>query len=244
MRLSKGIMTLDESLSNKPFYNVHNDHPSPWSKNLYVTKDFVNVTENQDAEKSEEYVRPVWWIARITHREDDDIFLLLSSYETDRLLPLFHKSSRSVLMCYRPRLSQFHSNLLHDRPLQVTGSNANPDDKIDLDDEAQIAMYAGSMYFRSEVEQDAYCSFMGLIPSPRSPALELAFEEGLISPNSYVPAENRQHSNAIARFVKKCKFANNPVALAIKIIEARHGFLRKESHVAAILERATKKKIN
>ncbi len=245
MRITKGIMSFDECLSEKPMYDAHKDFPSPWSKNLYVTKDFANVTENQANEKSEEFLRPVWWIARIIHREDEDIYLLLSSFETNELLPLFHKSLRSVLMTYRPRLSQFHSNLLHDKPLQVTGLNkSNPDDKIELDDEVQIAMFAGSMYFQREIEQEAYCSFMGLIPSPRTPDLELAFEEGVISPNSYVSSENRQHSHAVARFVKKCKFTENPVELAIKIIEAHHTFLRKESHVSAILDRSTKKPIN
>lgn len=258
LRLAKGIMTLDESLLDNQLYEQHKDFPSPWSKNLYVTKDFITVTmspenqnatvttssQNQIAEKSsEEYLRPVWWIARIIHREDDDIYLLLSSFETNRLLPLFRKSNRAVLMSYRPRLSQFHSNLLHDVALQVTAANTNPDDRIDLDDEVQIAMYAGSMYFKSAVEQDAYCGFMGLIPNPRIDVLEIAFQEGYIAPNSYVPPENRSHSSAIARFVKKCKFTHNPVELATKIIEAHHTFLRKESHVSAILEEARKKDI-
>lgn len=241
MQIQKSIMSLDESLLEKPLYDAYKHFPSPWSKNLYVTRDFVNVTENLNAE---DYLRPVWWIAHIIHREDDDIYLLLSSFEANQLVPLFRKSNRSTLMCYRPRLSQFHSNLMYERPLQVTAQNANPDDHMGMEEEAQIAMYSGSMYFNSEMEQDAYCSFMGLIPSPRTPDLEMAFEEGYITPNSYVPTENRRHSAAISRLVKKCKFNENPVELAIKLIEAHHVFVRKESHVSAILEKATKKKIN
>lgn len=141
----KGIMPFCESLLSKPLYNAYKHDPSPWSKNLYVTKDFVNVVENQN---SDEYLRPVWWIAHIVHREDDDVFLLLSSYETNLLLPLFRKSTRATLMSYRPRLSQLHSNLLHDVPLQVTGTTTNSTDHIGLDDEVQIAMYSGSMYFK------------------------------------------------------------------------------------------------
>lgn len=241
IQYQKGIMSLDESLLDKPLYKAYKDDPSPWSKNLYVTKDFVNVVEHSN---SEEYLRPVWWIAHVTHREDDDIFLLLSSYETNSLLPVFRKSTRSTLMCYRPRLSKLHSNLLHDIPLQVTAVTSNCDDHIGLDDEVQISMYSGSMYFKNEAEQDSYCGFMGLIPSPRSPDLEISFEEGYIEPNSFVSLENRRHSAAITRFVKKCKFSHNSVELAMKIIEAHHVFIRKESHVSAILERATKKNLN
>lgn len=193
---------------------------------------------------SEDYLRPVWWVAHIIHREGDDIFLLLSSYEANRLLPLFRRSTRAALMSYRPRLSQTHSNLLNNDTLEVTGINTHSGKRIGMEDEIQIGMYAGSMYFRSEEEQNSYCGFMGLIPVPRTVEMELAFKEGLITPNSYVLPENRSHSAAISQLVKNCKFQRNPVGLAVKIIEAHHVFVRKESHVSAILERATKKKID
>ncbi|KAG4065067.1 hypothetical protein HA402_007464 [Bradysia odoriphaga] len=241
MRFEKSILSFHESLLNKPMYSAYRGIASPWSENLYVTSDFVNVVESGN---SEEYLRPVWWIAHIIHREGDDIFLLLSSYEANMLLPLFRKSTRSALMSYRPRLSQMHSNLLNQASLEVTGINTHSGNRIEVDDEVQIAMYAGSMYFSSEVEQNAYCGFMGLIPTPRTVQLEVAFEEGIITPNSYVLPENRSHSAAISRCVKKCKFQSNPVELAIKIIEAHHMFIRKESHVSAILEKATKKRID
>lgn len=236
---SKGLMSLDASFTDKPMYKAHKNE-TPWSENLFVTNDFVRVVEDQ---YSEEFLRPIWWIAHVTHRTGDDVFILLSSFEVDKLLPFFRKSTRSALLSYRPRLSQGHSNLLHDLQLQVSGMDANSDNKIGLDDEVQIAMYAGAMYFTSEAEQNAYCGFLGLIPQPRPVDLEIAYDEGYISPNGYVLPENRRHSSAIARCVKKCKFIQNPVELAIKIIESHHVFIRKESHAAAILEKCKKENI-
>lgn len=203
MRMRKDIMSLHESLLDKALYNSYKGDPSPWSDNLYVTRDFITVVENRN---SDEYLRPVWWVLHIVHREDSAIYLLLSSYEANLLLPLCWGSTRSTLMSYRPRLSQLHSNLLHDIPLQVTSISSNFDDHISMDDEVQIGMYSGAMYFKSEHEQDAYCGFMALIPNPRSPDLEIAFEEGYIETNSFVLVKNRLHSSAIARFVKKCKY--------------------------------------
>ncbi|KAJ6635827.1 hypothetical protein Bhyg_14413, partial [Pseudolycoriella hygida] len=196
IQMTKCVMTLDESLLKKPLYAAHKDDPSPWLNNLYVTRDFMNVVKNDN---SEDYLRPVWWIARIFHREGEDIFLLLSSFEADLLLPLFRKSDRAILMSYRPRLSQLHSNLLHDTHLRVSNFNMNPDDLIGLDEEVQISMYSGSMYFKNASEQNAYCSFMGLIPNPRTSEIQKAFEDGFIDPNAFVPVENRQYTAVIAQ---------------------------------------------
>lgn len=119
----------------------------------------------------------------------------------------------------------------------------NSDNEIGVDEEVQIAMYSGSKYFTSEVEQNAYCGFMGLISNPRPVELEVAYEEGIISANSYVETYNRRHSAATSRWVRKCQFSHNPVELSIKLIEAHQGFIRKESHVAAILEKGMRQKI-
>lgn len=238
--IKKGIVQLYESLLDKPMYKKYKNDPSPYADNLYVTRDCIRVVEDQC---SDEFLRPIWWIAHISHRTGNDIFVLLSSFETNSLLPLFRKSTRSALLSYRPRLSPSHSNLLHDMHMRVSGMNSNFDTDIDLDEEVQIGMYAGSMYFRNEMEQNAYCGFMGLIPNPRPFELEVAYEEGIISPNSYVESENRRHSAAIARWVRKCKFSRNPVELALKLIESHQGFVHKESHVADILEKGMKKKI-
>lgn len=241
MRFQRNILSFHESLADKPMYRAYKVNASPWSENLCVTRDFLNVVENGN---SEDYLRPVWWIAHIIHREGDDVFLLMSSFEANMLLPLFRKSACAALMSYRPRLSQMHSNLLNQETSEVTAMNTHFGDRIGLDEEIQIGMYSGSMYFHSEREQDAYCSFMGLIPIPRTVELELAFAEGIITPNSYVVPENRRHSAAVSRLVGKCKFQRNSIELAIRIIEAHHVFVRKESHVSAILEKGTKKKID
>lgn len=61
-----------------------------------------------------------------------------------------------------------------------------------------------------------------------------------ISPNGFVHTEHRRHSDAIAGCVGKCKFQQNTVELAVKLIEAHHNFIRKESYVAIILEKGIK----
>ena len=96
------------------------------------------------------------------------------------------------------------------------------------------------MYFECEAEQNAYCGFMGLIPRPRTQEQEDAFVNGNIKSKGFVPIEYRQYPEAVADCVGKCKFHDNPVDVAIKLIEAHHQTLLKESHVATILENGNK----
>lgn len=239
IKKKEGIVSLGASLIDKQLFKPYKnrDHLA-WADNLYATKDFISVIDTT-FQSSDEFLRPTWFIARISHRTSKDCFILMSSFETDRLLPLFRKTTKSVLYMFRSRLSQCHSNLLNDVALRVTGMN-NHNDPIDLFEQVQIGVYSGSMYFRNAAEQDAYCGFLGLIPQPRTIELEKAFEEEIISANGFVPKENRKKSKAISLCVGECKFTCNPVELAIKLIEANHQFIRKESHAASILEKSVK----
>lgn len=211
---------------------------------MYVTEDFMRVLKREhqftDNSDCDEYLRPVWWIARVNVKERFYL-ILLSSYECDILMPVFKNSKRAALHMFRPKLSKHQSNLLHETSLRVTGINDPP--SINANDEAQIVVYSGSMYFDSEVQQNAYCNFLGLIPRPRSDQHEAAFQQGIIKPNGFVPSENRHHSGAISDAVDKCKFRKNPVDLVIKLIETHHQLVREESHAAFILKRGTKQSI-
>lgn len=178
------------------------------------------------------------WIARVEADDGTYRLILLSSFECDRLLSTFRRSDESSLYMYRPRLCDIHNDLTDNRDLRVSG-RANTVD-ISEDDSAQIKMFSGAMYFRNETEQNAYCNFLGLIPRPRTSQQNDAFEKGLIKPNGFVPPE---HRHELAEFVGKCTFEENPIIIARRLIEAHHGYLRKGSNVASILERGIKQVI-
>lgn len=227
MKKTYTLLSVGESLTlirwrNKLHY-FRGDVENVWGSHLFVTNDFQTVSY-----ASNQFLRPVWWIAHIKNPFGKNISVLLSSYECDRLLPTFRKSFNSKLIMYRPRLSKLHSNLVHNKRLQVTKMIKN--DTIDIRDEVQIEVYSGAMYFQSEAEQNAYCGFLGLIPQPRTEEQENAFEEGAIEHKGFVPLRKHQYSNEISNCV-------------IKIIEAHHQALLKESHVSSIVERGIKKPI-
>lgn len=235
------LFSLETGLQNTKLFKEYENDARAWTNHIFVTEDFIHVLE-VESQANDDFLRPVWWIARVEDENDKGyILILLSSYECNHLLPAFMKSTKSTLYMFRPRLSKMHSDLLEVHELRVVGRNLTAD--IDPNDIAQIKVYAGSMYFRSEVEQNAYCNFLGLIPRPRNSEQEMAFENGIIKPNGFVPKEHRNRQ-LLVNNVGRCNFESNPVNLAIRLIEAHHQFVRKESHAAMILERGKKLPIN
>lgn len=233
------LFPLERALHNTKLFGKYKKDDPMWAEHIYVTHDFVNVVDTS-SQACDEFLRPVRWIARVDDSAEEDNYrlILLSSYECDRLLPAFRKSTKSVLVPFCAHLNKIHSDLMNISGLYVTGKTDGLG--IDVDKAAQIKMFAGSMYFNNETEQNEYCCFMSLIPYPRTCQQNDDFEKGLIKPNGYVPIEHRQKYKC----VRQSKFTRNPVDLAVKIIEARHQFMRKESYVAFILERGTKMPIN
>lgn len=239
LRTNKVIIPIKDGLSNTGFYQPYMDQDDAWSENLFVTIDFIRVLDT-NSRSCDEFLRPVWWIASVQTGFGTN-WIVLSSYECNRLLPTFKESFKSTLFMYRPRTSKFHDNHLHDPRLQVTGM-AQPL-SFDLKLEIQIGIFGGSMYFRSEDEQNAFCGFLGLIPRPRHKHFEAEFNAGTIKPNGFVPPENRKKSPLIALWVGYCGFSKDPGDLVKKLIQAHHEHLRKESHVASIVERGVKMEI-
>lgn len=238
--LEKEIIPLSLSLSStKLFAEYYNEEP--WDRNLLITEDCMRVVKGFER-GCDDFLRPVWWIACITIPNDWDYYILLSSFECDRLISTFKKSESSTLCMYRPRLSKLQSNLLRDTNLQVTAMEIPFD--IGLDPEIQIGVYAGSMYFKSDDEQSAYCGFLGLIPRPRLKELEEAFDDNIIKPNGFVEHDHRNSTEVISKFVGQCQFIKNPIDLVHRLISAHHQFMRDESHVATILDRGMKTNIN
>lgn len=234
---TKTLLPLTAVLKHTKMFEPYNNFKSPWANYLAVTKDFAQVIQHKNT-FCDRFLRPIWWIAHISNENENFILLLLSSYEADRLLPHFRKSTKSTLFPFRSRMSKLHSDLMHENNLQVTGSHTSM--RVNAKDKAQIQMFSGSMYFNDEDEQNAYCNFLGLIPRPRTSEQETAFERELIRPNGFVPIKHRQNSK-VAKFVNQCKFEKSPIGLAKKLIEAHHDLLHQESQVAAILERGEKK---
>lgn len=239
MKKDGSLQTISQSLSNTNLSDFFEKNSKAWSDHLFITNDFKTVLVKNSSKKCNDFIRPVWWIGQVERTpETDYCLILLSSHECNKLLPTFRTSKKSTLFMYRPRLSAHFSNFLHVSNLCVSGKTTT--NQLNMKDEIQIGIYSGLTYFGSKIEQDEYCAFLGLIPHPRNPEQNAAFEEGIIQPNGFVPIENRQHSEAISSSVGQCKFLMNPTNFVIEMIKAHHQAMPKISHTASILLRGRK----
>lgn len=147
------LLPIVESLRNTQMFEFSNNNEDAWSKHLLVTEDFTKVIENQSL-ACNDFLRPVYWVASVKNPGEKDVLILLSSFECNHLMPVFRKSENATLYMYRPRLSGLHSNLIREKGLQVTGMTHT--NAISVEDEVQIGVYSGMLYFADENEQSAY----------------------------------------------------------------------------------------
>lgn len=238
MKAEKALLSIGAYLTITQMFDSKfcQSNENAWADHLFVTKDFATIIENQSQNRNN-FLRSVYWIARIKAHEKY-ILILLSSFECNHLLPTFRKSVNSTLFMYRPRLNNLHSNLIHEVGLQVTGQ-ATPE-VITIEDEVQVGIYSGLLYFGDENEQNVYCRFLGLILRPWNTEQEMAFKNGIIDENGFVPYSKRNFSEARDFGVDQCKFKDNPTDLAIDLINAHHQMLPKNSHAASILKSGKK----
>lgn len=237
---SDSLVHISSGLKNTSLFESYENEIKAWSPNLFVTKDFQNVLDTKmdtESKSCDDFLRPVWWIAGVQIDFMPTQLVILSSFECEHLMPIFRKSKIATLFMYRARISRFHDNFLHNDRLKVSGMIRPL--SMNLETEIEIGVFAGSAYFKTEAEQQAFCGFLGLIPRPRTNELELAFEQGIIKPNGFVPAADR-NLELFKNHVGNCKFNQNPAGLAIKLIVAHRQFMRKESHVASIVDRGIK----
>lgn len=241
---SNTLYSFGASLLQTKLFQPYKQNVDAWASHLFVTRDFVNVLAVESLKSCDDFLRPVWWIASIQSNDNsNNIWLLLSTFECEHLVPFFRKSTKSSLFMYRARLSKYDRKLLDDSNLRITGMNSTQPVDFDLNDVVQIGMYACSMYFDSEAEQNAYCAFMALIPNPRTPEQNKEHANGVIASKGYVPIEHRNRPDLISSGVNKSKFQVNPIQMAIELIEARHQIMLEDSHVAWILKQGKKQPI-
>lgn len=230
------LLSIVTSLAGTQMAEFCENNKDAWADYLFVTRDFNMVIENQ-TQVSNDFLRPVCWVACVKNPDAKDILILLSTFECNHLMPAFRDSVNATLFMYQPRLSNLHSNLIREPELRVTKMLTV--NNIAVEDEVQIGLYAGLMYFKDEEEQSAYCEFLGIIPRPWTREQMEAFHDGNIEENGYVPRK-RNYPESISQSMSQCKFKSNPTDLAIKLIKARHQILPKDSHVASILNRGIK----
>ena len=97
----------------------------------------------------------------------------------------------------------------------------------------QLGIFSGSLYLRDKNELEAYLSFLGYFPRPRSKREEGLVEKGQILSSGFVENKNAREELGLI----SCKFIQDPMEMVRIIAEIRnHGLVPESAHYLYIIK--------
>jgi hypothetical protein len=219
---SKSFIKLIECLNKSSLKNLL--QPFAWSDKLFVTRDFTKTVLNTSNE-IDNYLRPPRWFS-VCGKDENMIIVFVSDYEANQLFAHFNENMTS-LSTLIPRLREGQDRIL-----------SFPKIKIPDYIEEQLGVFAGSMFFNKDEEQNNFLHFIGYCPSPREDFQQEYFDNGLINQNGFVPLRNRQ---VVFDKIELSKFQDDPRDLLTKLYELRnYGIVPRSVHHLKILNSGRK----
>jgi hypothetical protein len=209
--------------------------PNCWRQNLWISTEFQRVIETK-GESLNPFLRPSRWI--VVYRNQHLIFV--SPFEANWLMNQLNSLHRTpqpnsapitTLRLLLPRTKR-RQLILVDTPTLIIPYTITPAFVIPLKWLIELFMFNGTLYFKDNHEQKAYCEYLGVCPKPRTPIEEQAFEKGLIAADGFVcKPQHGRHSQ-----VHECRFNSSPLSLVKMIIENRNNsHAPLISHVGSII---------
>ena len=136
-----------------------------WSPFILATADFCKTIKPESTLGTmDQYLRPVQWILS-RHKDRNQLLVLLSPFEADRLMPDIRASECVHLHVYAPRTSQ---RMKPSDDLRLYSIPPLPSDWTppwDLID--QLNVFAGQLYLRDYTSYLRLCRFLG-VPTSRT----------------------------------------------------------------------------
>lgn len=127
MKRDNVLLSIGASLSNTKMSKFCNENKNAWAAHLLVTKDFSTVISNTQLQQCDDFLRSVQWVAFIKVSTKKYVLIILSTFECNKLLPVFRKSTNAILYMYNARLYNHQSNLINDYRLRITAMDENND---------------------------------------------------------------------------------------------------------------------
>ncbi|KIJ33874.1 hypothetical protein M422DRAFT_783064 [Sphaerobolus stellatus SS14] len=159
----RDLMTLFECLANTTSIKLLPSLSSTFLKTtdaLLATRDFAATITPCDLPTEgfmDDYLRPVQWI--ITSNNRSGLFVLISPYEANILLPVVRDSKHASMHLYAPRITRFGPSLEDLQFFVVSRCEATPPDPETIQ---ILNMFAGQTFFRDRIYFRLTCQILGL----------------------------------------------------------------------------------
>jgi hypothetical protein len=131
-----------------------------WSPSPLATEDFAVTIANSNPTRLTDYLRPVNWILS-SESGRGCVFIVISPYEANELLPVIRRSSTVRLHVYAPRVSASMRSFSDLAFCTIPGSvrRARP---APAHVQTELNLFAGQLYFDSKDEYEKVCVLLAL----------------------------------------------------------------------------------
>jgi hypothetical protein len=193
-----------------------------WDPSVLVTMDFEKTVISSS--KVDDYLRPVMWVVS-GKRAHNEVFVVLSSYEANHLLPDIRSSDKVHLHLYTPRITKFMKSC-DDLALYIIPSVRAewipPSPLMD-----QLNVFSGQLYLNDYETYIRLCRFLCVY------AKDLQCEEGIeVGSDGFIAPKNRpRHLQTVDTF------QHSPLdSLKILMSVRRKGMRFAPTHMGKLLD--------
>ena len=203
-----------------------------WNENMFVSKDFIRVIEEEVEDGLDNYLRPPRWIIKGGVSPDKLYILLISGSEANAILGLINKGDcKSNLIMFTPRLRREQRKTFY----------FNKGFELNAEELEQISVFGGSLYLNGLEEQKELLSWLGYFISPRTDEEKKLFDEEIISRQGFVSQYNKEKVKEALKLTKFTKFKENPGKFVDVLFALRHnGIIPEGAHHRIIIGKGVK----
>lgn len=130
-----------------------------WGRHIYCTKDFIGVVKSEAKRLTDDYLRPVEWLASLQY-DDKTVLLLLSNFEAGEYLDLFRSNKTRATLHMHNALTSEYQLSLHDRQNLCLPKRGVTFDKLI---NPPLTLFSGGWYFTGDEEERAYAWYLGYV---------------------------------------------------------------------------------
>jgi hypothetical protein len=152
-----------------------------WPENLLVSQDFATTVKVPEDGNEDSFLRPVNWIISFKGRDRQPMYLILSHFEVQELLPYMRGQDRVRLHVYSARLS------LSSRSLEDLSFCAVPpvrENSITPAISTVLNLFVGQRYLGDVAEYRTLSRFLAILFQEPSQGVEVGADGWIIPRNS------------------------------------------------------------
>ncbi|CAF4009337.1 unnamed protein product, partial [Rotaria sordida] len=158
--------------------------PHCWQQHLWITDEFKRVIQTC-GEALDSFLRPPRWILIYRNKHVISVSPFEANWLMGELQGLYHRPSSSKLLTTtlrmllprtKPEQSIFINTETLTMPPSISPNRGAVAFSIPSEWLAELFVFNGTLYFKTNEEQIAYCRCLGVCPKPRTAAEEDAFE--------------------------------------------------------------------